>query len=324
LHPSESGDRAAVCRSNKSQEAPPRRQEVKSALASKAGVSRDVGAPSAALEAMVLQIKELLLGLEAVAIGGLLRQAARIEVKGDGELVGELDILVQDAISAHFESDGVRVFGEEGAFQPELLRSGKVILVDPVDGTHNYMLGLPMFGCMCTLLEDGVAAASVIWLPVEQRLEGGGIYVATRGGGAWLHRAESEPIALSVSANSSLAASFVALEGKTQKIARSLAARHLVAASRRARIGLSSCWAGTRVAQGARTLTSLDVLLCVEAKPWDTLPIALLIEEAGGRVTDLSGTPWSLTNCSTLLMTNGHLHAQALDALRCGDAGVAR
>ncbi|AOG23052.1 inositol monophosphatase family protein [Acidovorax sp. RAC01] len=242
-------------------------------------------------------------------------QIACVTVKENGELVGDLDLLVQKAICSRFEADGYRVIGEEGAEEFGSLDTGKVILVDPIDGTHNLMLGLPLFGCMLTFIEEGSVWASMIWLPAEQRLGSGGLYIAARGEGAWLYRSPTSSERLGVSNTDRISQAFVSLEGKTHALSNSEAAQRLVRISRRSRHGLSSCWAGTRLAQGSRTLTSLDALLCVGNNPWDTLPVALLAEEAGGRVTDLQGRPWSLTNCSTLLMSNGLLHQEVLQAI---------
>lgn len=59
-----------------------------------------------------------------------------------------------------------------------------------------------------------------------------------------------------------------------------------------------------------------DLLISVENKPFDNLPIALLVEEAGGRVTDFKGRPWSLTNYESLLFSNGKVHDAALAIMR--------
>jgi fructose-1,6-bisphosphatase/inositol monophosphatase family enzyme len=170
---------------------------------------------------------------------------------------------------------------------------------------------------MCVLLEDALPVFSAIFLPTQYLLTHEvGIYVAGRGHGAWRMiplEASSKislkkRIPLCVSLTSQLSRAFLLFEGPTKKILGSPLADKAKWASRRHRYGTSSSWSGVLVASGGLYPSGFDGLIICDNKLWDNLPIALLIEEAGGRVTDFAGNPYSATNCGSLICSNGLLH----------------
>lgn len=233
-------------------------------------------------------------------------------VKEGGELVGTLDKAIEERffrfLNGHFP--GIPMVSEEagGEWPPQ---SDLTWLIDPLDGSHNHLCGLPMFGSMAALIEGGDVTFSAFFLPMEFALGRSGFYFAGRGAGAWLWNSSS-PLKLAVSRERNLSEAFLLLEGRTKTLWGSPAVSPQVLATRRARVNVSMAWAATRLAAGSLFPAGADLVVAVGNKPSDNLPACLLIEEAGGKVSDFSGKPWSVENSQDLLYSNGFLHDQAL------------
>ncbi len=233
------------------------------------------------------------------------RRPVPVETKDDGSLVTrvdrEIECALRDAIAVAYPEDGV--LGEEAGYQAG--SNGRVWVIDPIDGTRMYVAGIPIWTTLIALrvhgrIELGVADAPAI----------GDRYRAVRGKGAW--RGSER---LSVSTTRSVGQAFLmhsGLEGwmlgMRDDALRRLAAR--VSASS----GFADGWAHLLVAQG-----STDIVLQQEVCfAWDWAATSLIVEEAGGRVTDLSGCdlrPEELGRTEGLLVTNGRLHRDVLRRL---------
>lgn len=241
-----------------------------------------------------------------------LGQKGKIEVKNGGELVGELDKEVEGMAKRMFARTmpDIPVLSEEDDHEwpPKF---DDFILLDPMDGTHNFLMGMPTFGVMLSLFEKRELVLSSFYLPLESMMGLPAFYFAIKGGGAWMTGKDGR-LPLKVSGQKKLDETFLVLEGPSKKIEASELAHAAKVAVRRYRAGISCVWGFTRVAMGGTLSAPADVMLSIDNKPTDNMHGCLLIEEAGGKVTDLNGNPWSLENCSTLLYSNGHLHEQVL------------
>jgi histidinol-phosphatase len=178
--------------------------------------------------------------------------------------------------------------------------------IDPIDGTHNYLRGVPVFGTLLAVERAGELQAAVISAPALRMRWG-----AWRGGGAWAMSTMggSAPRRLSVSPVTSLAESHVLFTSETD-IARSgrlPGLRELLSSAWRER-GFGDFWSYTLVAEGAA-----EVMAEVEIKPWDAAAPFLLVEEAGGRATDIDGN--RSIRGTTFIATNGRLHDEVLRVL---------
>jgi myo-inositol-1(or 4)-monophosphatase len=179
------------------------------------------------------------------------------------------DALLREAISREFPGDGW--LSEETADSPERLRRARVWIVDPLDGTREFVRGLPEFATSVALVEEGSPRLAVIYNPASDEL-----FTAERGRGAW-HRGTP----LRVSARP-------ALEG-----ARILASRSEMSA--RFLAGLRSQVTVESIGSIAYKLALVaagrgDLTLSVRNKSeWDIAAGVLLVREAGGAVTDLAG-----------------------------------
>lgn len=226
-----------------------------------------------------------------------------VELKADATPVTDVDLAAERAIRAAvadaFPGDGV--LGEEEGLDAGT--SGRVWIVDPVDGTKLYAEAIPLWTTLIGLRRDGEVVLGVADAPAL-----GDRYHAARGSGAWRG---NRP--LSVSKVSCLSEAFVAHSGVEEWVAggRESALLRVAARARRTR-GLSDAWAQLLIAQG-----SAEVL--VEHEPcfeWDWSATSVIVEEAGGRLTSFDGSlPWP---GGDLLVTNGRVHTETIGVLSAG------
>jgi histidinol-phosphatase len=226
-----------------------------------------------------------------------------VELKDDETPVTEVDRraehAIRSAIASRFPGDAV--LGEEEGLTGG--SNGRRWVIDPVDGTKLYAEGIPLWTTLIALEVDGATVVGVADAPAI-----GDRYHATRGGGAW--RGDRR---LHVSDVASLSESFVAHSGVEEWIAggRSEALVRVAGRARRTR-GLSDAWAHLLVAQG-----SVDVLLEHEpCQAWDWAATGLIVEEAGGCLSTLTGE--RPTAGGDLLVTNGAVHREVVGVLAVG------
>ncbi len=206
-----------------------------------------------------------------------------VEMKGWADPVTvadrESETLIRDEIRRHFPGDGVD--GEEQGSQPGT--SGRLWLVDPLDGTADFAAGLPIFAVVLTMIEvsdPSCALLNVTYDPVRREL-----FHAVRGGGAYL---DDRPIR--TSASDDLAGALVHLHFSNQRAiwesSLELARRITTVAPHARNIG------STAIAQAYVAAGRLDAHVKVASGRFDVVGGNLLISEAGGVVTDLDGQPW--------------------------------
>ncbi|HEX2118778.1 MAG TPA: inositol monophosphatase family protein [Acidimicrobiales bacterium] len=180
---------------------------------------------------------------------------------------------------------GVPVVGEEATWESGsvpsrlLAEAPRVWLVDPVDGTSNFVAGSTDWGVMTALIEHGRTVVGWIWRPVERRL-----YVAERDGGAWrdgrrLHRAAApaDPARL----RGGVLRRFLD-EDTLERVDRN-AGRFAEITSGR----MAAAVEYPLIAEGEE-----DFALFGPTLPWDHAPGALLVEEAGGVARRPDGSPY--------------------------------
>lgn len=189
-----------------------------------------------------------------------------------------------------------------------------MLLIDPLDGTRNILMGLPLFGSQAALVEDGEVTFSAIFIPIEEAIAQNGFYFAGRDAGAW-RGAPPRPHRLSVSAVTELSRTHVILGGPEKEVMERTDMQRVAQAAYESRRGLSTCWTVTRIANGARIPASTDVVLNIHCVPYDILAGTLLNEEAGGRVTTFSGEPCTIENHREVIFSNGLLHNQLISVL---------
>ncbi|HJW22816.1 MAG TPA: inositol monophosphatase family protein [Candidatus Limnocylindrales bacterium] len=227
------------------------------------------------------------------------RRDLQLERKPDRSFVTVADRtierLLRDRIAAAFPGHGV--VGEELGVEEG--STGVQWYVDPIDGTHNFLRGIPLFATLLAAARDGELVAAVLSAPaLRQR------WYAWRGGGAWAAGAvgAEAPRRIEVSrvAHVSEAQILYASASSLEASGRAPGFRALIGDAWRER-GFGDFWGYTLVAEGAA-----EAMVEVDLWPWDAAAPMLLVEEAGGRVTDFDGR--RSFEGGTFLATNGQLH----------------
>jgi histidinol-phosphatase len=173
-------------------------------------------------------------------------------------------------------------------------------IVDPIDGTKGYVRGLPVWATLIALVEDGRVSVGVVSAPALGRR-----WWAVRGGGAFV---DGEPI--HVSAVARLEDAHLSYDSYTEFRMSGLGDAFLALERRcwRAR-GFGDFWSYVLVAEGA-----VDVAIePVGLSPWDLAAVMVVVEEAGGRFTDLDGV--ARFDGGSAVATNGLLHDDVLRSL---------
>jgi histidinol-phosphatase len=236
------------------------------------------------------------------------RRDLQIETKPDRSFVTQADTAIERRIRARLTAafPGHGLVGEEYGTSD----GGASVrwYIDPIDGTHNFIRGIPLFGTLLAVERDGELQAAVMSAPaLDER------WWAHRGGGAWARdRGAPEPRRIEVSGVTSLGDAQV-LYGSGRDIADSGRAPGFEALLRdvwRER-GFGDFWGYALIAEGAA-----EVMVEVELSPWDAAAPALIVEEAGGRATDLDGR--RAIDSGTFLVSNGPLHDTVRDRLLHG------
>ncbi|UAK25181.1 inositol monophosphatase family protein [Sphingomonas nostoxanthinifaciens] len=208
----------------------------------------------------------------------------QIEEKAPDELVTIADTESEAALTEALLRllPGSRVVGEEACAADESLMgtigAGEVWIVDPIDGTHNFAHGQPPFGIMIALAADGVTQAGWIFDPIAGRM-----CHAARGQGFFVDGApiRSRPTG-QVPPIAGLSTKYLPDDFRADVEAR--------AEGKLACVPIPRCAAE----QYPRLILGVnDVALFWRTFPWDHAPGALMVEEAGGRVARLDGTPYA-------------------------------
>lgn len=225
-----------------------------------------------------------------------------ISTKADSSHVTDADLATERAIravlAAERPSDGI--FGEEFGAQGD---SSRQWIIDPIDGTANFLRGVPIWGTMIALAIDGIPQIGVVSMPALARR-----WWASPGAGAWTATPDG-PRALAVSRVSTLDAASVSF----QSIAQWADAGHLPAL-----LALSEhtwrdraygdVYAYMLLAEGR-----LEMVAEFDVKEYDVAAAVPIVREAGGQMTSFDGVE-TISDRSTLA-TNGILHPAFLELL---------
>jgi histidinol-phosphatase len=177
--------------------------------------------------------------------------------------------------------------------------------VDPIDGTHNFIRGVPLFGTLLAVEHDGETQLGVISAPAMRER-----WFAWRGGGAWNRGLDGSKRRLAVSRVAKVEDAQLVYGSGRDNAASGLMPGFdaLLAAAWRER-GFGDFWGYALVAEGAA-----EAMLETGMYPWDLAAPQVLIEEAGGRVTDVNGE--RRIDAPSFVGSNGLLHAELLRRLR--------
>jgi myo-inositol-1(or 4)-monophosphatase len=239
------------------------------------------------------------------------RRGVRVEYKGEVDIVTEADRaseqLIIEKLRQHFPDHAV--VAEEGGGHSGA--SAYRWFIDPLDGTTNFAHTFPMFCVSMAVEREGELLAGVIFDPTRDEL-----FTAERGSGA---RLNNQPIR--VSRVSRLEEALVATGFPSKKRHKNANIHYYHQISMRSH--------GVRRAGSAAldlaylAAGRLDGFWEFNLHPWDFAAGRLMVEEAGGKVTDMNGQPHRMDSAHTA-GSNGLLHAQLLEAFQEIAAGKYR
>lgn len=233
---------------------------------------------------------------------GFIESGFQVSHKGAIDLVTEADIAVEtmfrQMIAERFPDH--TILAEEFGEDADTRGASHCWVFDPIDGTSNYAHGLPIFCSSLALEIDGKGEIGAVYDPTRKEL-----FVAERGGGAFLNGKPIRVSEASTLVDSMLVTGFpYDIHSRISEI-----------------VGLFGEFVGQ--ARAVRRLGSAALDLCYIAsgrmdgfweqdlKPWDIAAGTILVEEAGGRVTDFAGGTFS-SRRPQLLATNGRIHDEML------------
>jgi histidinol-phosphatase len=221
-----------------------------------------------------------------------------VDTKPDLTPVSEADRAVEVAVRERLE----RERADDGVVGEELGASGDAArrwIIDPIDGTKSYVRGVPVWATLLALEADGELVVGVVSAPALGRR-----WWASRGDGAF---ADGDAIHVSdVHALEDAQLCFANFRD-WEPSGRSAAMLALATRVWRA-VGFGDFWGHMLVAEGAA-----EVMVEPELALWDVAALRPIVEEAGGRCSDLQGAP--AVGPGGCVTTNGRLHAAVLDEL---------
>ena len=218
------------------------------------------------------------------------------------------EIIVQ-RLGREFPEDGI--LAEESIDTERRLGKSRVWMIDPLDGTTGFIEGNGDFAVQIGLAENGECVLGVVYQPLT-----GVLYRAVHEGGAWVERPEAEPERARVSdrtdlANMRLAASRSHRSPRMDRVVQSFGVKQEV---RRGSVGI-------KVGLIMEQQCDLYVHLSPRTKQWDTCAPEIILQEAGGKLTDLFGRPLrynspEVQNRNGIVASNGVAHQEIIAALK--------
>lgn len=247
-------------------------------------------------------------------IQGLAREAGRllaekltrhnpVYYKGTIDLVTEADRMSEELIvreiARRYPDHGI--LSEESAAKNE--RAATRWIVDPLDGTTNYAHGFPFFCVSIALEQEGVVVLGAVYDPLRDEM-----FFGERGKGAFLNGKKIQVSSETDLSRSLLATGFpydirVSPDNNVNFFSAMIMKAQAIRRPGAAALDLSYLAAGR-----------LDGFWELKLKPWDTAAGCLMVREAGGTISDLSGGQWAL-NSPALLASNGSIHEQMINVL---------
>ena len=234
-----------------------------------------------------------------MALAGF-RRDVKVSTKPDSSLVTEVDQLVERMARSRINSDcpGCGIVGEEEG--TESAGASLCWYVDPIDATLNFVRGIPIFATLLAVALDGELQLGVVSAPALRER-----WVAWRGGGAWRGTDRIHVSNVATIPDSQL------LYGSRTDDMRSgwMPGLDATLADAWRERGFGDFWGYMLVAEGAA-----EAMIETGAHPWDWAAPLVIVEEAGGRFTTVSGE--RAIDGNSAVATNGAIHDDLLRHLR--------
>ena len=221
----------------------------------------------------------------------------------------EANDLIVGRLTLEFPDDGI--LAEESQDNERRLDKTRVWLIDPMDGTKNFIQRDGDFAVQIGLAIDRESVLGLVYQPARDVL-----YRALRGGGSWIESNGHPPARMSVSARTNpqemvLASSRSHRSPRMEQVVSTFGFKNEV---RRGSVGV-------KIGLITEQQADLYLHLSPSTKQWDTCAPQIILEEAGGRLTDLFGQPLRyngvrIDNRNGIVATNGAAHEMAIEKLQ--------
>jgi len=228
----------------------------------------------------------------------------RIDRKSDGTAVTEADRAVEEMAREKVAASDLAldILGEEMGGEPAMSarRAGRArMIIDPIDGTEEFSRGIQTFGTLMAIEQNGDIVAAMVSAPgLHSR------WWAYRGEGAYR---DGKRLHVSNVTSVAKAMVFTTGTGPSKNAGDQAKIRRLLDHARNSR-SFGGFWQHMLVAEGA-----IEAALDWTSKPWDLAPLGIMVEESGGRSTNVRGERTIYTG--QLVSTNGKIHEQVLKLL---------
>lgn len=229
------------------------------------------------------------------------RHKVNVRHKSACELVSDLDVAAEEAIVSRIKKAFPDHCIESEEMGCVLGRDEYKWVIDPLDGTHNFLYGLPLYGVSIALLRGEEPVLGVISLPAFRET-----YVAVKGGGATVNGASIHASSRALSESILFFESHIG--GRQDRRLDLIGALSRKAFSVRI-LGVASL-SFACVARGFSDFYEIR-----DFKLWDVAAGALLVSEAGGRVSDFYGMPWNI-HSKNIAVSNGVIHDEIVGFLK--------
>ena len=243
---------------------------------------------------------ELADAADAITLDRFEASDLKVKSKPDMTPVSDADVAVEEVLRARLAEarPGDSIVGEE--FGGETVFEGRQWVIDPIDGTKNFVRGVPVWATLISLLVDGQPVLGVVSAPALARR-----WYAAKGSGAWRTFNKGSLKRLEVSHVGELADASLAMSSLEGWKARGLQENFIALTERTWRLrGYGDFFGYCLVAEGA-----VDIAAEPEVSVWDLAALSVLVTEAGGTFSSLNGEPGP--HGGDAIATNGLLHDAA-------------
>lgn len=226
----------------------------------------------------------------------------KIEMKSKSELVTEVDKKVDEFIVNKIKEkypDHNILIEESGKYDQE---SDYTWIIDPIDGTHNFINNMPFFSVSIALMHKKNIVLGVIYFPILDEL-----YVAEKGRGAYLNNKKIKVSNKKFGEHNVMV--YDAHFGGGKKELKLKTFGKLVDYVSKVRIFGCATMHLVYIASGRA-----DLGILIQTKPWDFAAAALIVEEAGGKVTDKDGNKWNI-DTDALVSSNNEFHDKIIELM---------
>lgn len=220
----------------------------------------------------------------------------KVTIKPDNSPVTIADKEAEEAIKSYILSQlpNAQFLGEESGGNME---ADDCWIIDPIDGTKNFMRGIPLWAVLLAHYTNGICDVGVSYIPMLNDM-----CYAERGKGAFLNGEQ-----IHVSQITKLSDAYFS-HGESRYFTNTASL-----------LDLSNQVLTQRAHGDATTYNNLaagkiDIVVDARNHAWDAAPFTVIIEEAGGKVSNLKGEPWNIHDLD-FVATNGLLHEQVIEIL---------